>query len=215
MRAKKKKKYIYIYIYVYFIDSLWLKYYFIISLTPCLSLSLSQSLHLKLSSSPKTLSSSHPLSVTLSSSLIHCRRPDPIVPSCQSPQTQAANHLSVSSVVVVVVWVDRRRCVRRHQWAVVGFVSISGWLGWVSWWWVWVLCLLVGGWSECLVIWVFFFFLACCGMVVVAVVVGVGVVLAHGWSIGVLGDLVFYFIFFYLLWIGGGGVGGGCGYDWC
>ena len=50
-------------------------------------------------------------------------------------------------------------------------------------------------------------------MVVVAVVVGVGVVLAHGWSIGVLGDLVFYFIFFYLLWIGGGGVGGGCGYD--
>ena len=111
-------------------------------------LSLSQSLHLKLSSSPKTLSSSHPLSVTLSSSLIHCRRPDPIVPSCQSPQTQAANHLSVSSVVVVVVWVDRRRCVRRHQWAVVGFVDISGWLGWVSWWWVWVLCLLVGGRSE-------------------------------------------------------------------
>ena len=55
----------------------------------------------------------------------------------------------------------------------------------------------------------FFFFLACCGMVVVAVVVGVGVVLARGWSIGVLGDLVFYFyFFFYLLWIGGG-----CGYD--
>ena len=41
------------------------------------------------------------------------------------------------------------------------------------------------------------------------VVVGVGVVLARGWSIGVLGDLVFFFfIFFYLLWIGGG-----CGYD--
>ena len=37
------------------------------------------------------------------------------------------------------------------------------------------------------------------------VVVGVGVMLARGWSIGVLGDLVF---FFYLLWIGGG-----CGYD--
>ena len=58
---------------------------------------------------------------------------------------------------------------------------------------------------------VFFFFLACCGMVVVAVVVGVGIVLARGWSIGVLGDLVFIFYFlFYLLWIGGGG---GCGYD--
>ena len=108
-------------------------------------LSLSQSLHLKLSSSPKTLSSSHLLSVTLSSSLIHRRRPNPTVPSCQSPQTQAANHLSVSPVVVVVVWVDWRRCVRWHQWAVVGFVGISGWLGWVSWWWVWVLCLLVGG----------------------------------------------------------------------
>ena len=39
------------------------------------------------------------------------------------------------------------------------------------------------------------------------VVVGVGVVLAGGWSIGVLGDLVFFFFFFGLLWIGGGGCG--------
>ena len=70
-----------------------------------------------------------------------------------------------------------------------------------------MLCLLVGGRSE--FGYLSFFFLACCGMVVVAVVVGVGVMLARGWSIGVLGDLVFFFfIFFYLLWIGGG-----CGYD--
>ena len=48
---------------IYFIDSWWLKYYFILSLTRCLSLS--ESLHLKLSSFPKTLSSSRPLSITL------------------------------------------------------------------------------------------------------------------------------------------------------
>ena len=34
--------------------------------------------------------------------------------------------------MVVVVWVDQRRWVAR-------FVGISGWLRWVSWWWVWVL----------------------------------------------------------------------------
>ena len=75
---------------------------------------------------------------------------------------------------------------------------------------MWVLCLLVGGRSECLVIWVFFF--ASCGLVVVVVVVvgvGVGVVFAHGWSIGVLGDLGFFF--FRLLWTAS--VGGGCGCD--
>ena len=92
----------------------------------------------------------------------------------------------------MVVWVDRCRCVCQHQWAVVGFVGISGWLGLVSWWWVWVLCLLVGGRSE--FGYLGFFFLACCGMVVVAVVVGVGVMLARGWSIGVLGDLFFFFL---------------------
>ena len=74
------------------------------------------------------------LTVTLSSSLIHRRRPDPAVPSHSqnSPSLssltvtlssslihrrwpdQTADRLSVSSVVVVVVWVDRRRWVRRH-----------------------------------------------------------------------------------------------------
>ena len=33
------------------------------------------------------------LTITLSSSLIHCRRPNPAVPSCWSPQTHAADHL--------------------------------------------------------------------------------------------------------------------------
>ena len=46
-------------------------------------------------------------------------------------------------------------------------------------------------------------------VVVVVVGVGVGVVFAHGWSIGVLGDLGFFF--FSLLWTAS--VGGGCGCD--
>ena len=48
---------------------------------------------------------------------------------------------------------------------------------------------------------------------VVVVVVGVGVVLARGWSIGVLGDLDFYFFIFCLLWTAGVGGDCGCGYD--
>ena len=42
------------------------------------------------------------------------------------------------------------------------------------------------------------------------VVVGVGVVLARGWLIGMLGYLGFFF-FFGLLWNGRGGGGCGCG----
>ena len=51
------------------------------------------------------------------------------------------------------------------------------------------------------------------------VVVGVGVVLARGWSIGVLGDLVFFFIFLFFICYGLVAVvamidaRGGCG--WC
>ena len=45
------------------------------------------------------------------------------------------------------------------------------------------------------------------------VVVGVGVVLARGWLIGVFGDLGFFFCC--LLWTGGGGGGCGCGCGCC
>ena len=107
------------------------------------SLSLISCLSLSLSVTPSEALILSQNSFKLSSSLSH----SPLSPSLsQAPSftafgptqsSQPADRLSISPVVVVVVvWLDRRRWVCRHQCVVAGFVGISGWLRWVSWWWV-------------------------------------------------------------------------------